>query len=96
MTTPKDIQKISNHTVRIGRGQFEVLRHLNKTGKIEYSDLIDHLIDVGAYGPYQQQAEQAINKFIKTSVIEENKLTLRLTAAGRKLLEVLELMLSNS
>lgn len=93
MKRPRDISTIPNDTVRIGRGGFEIFRHVKKSGKIEYSDLIDHLLDVGAYGPYKQHAEIEINKLIKAGVIEQKATTLRLTDSGKRFLEVLELML---
>ncbi len=88
------VQKAPNQTVRIGRGQIEILRHLTRVRKIEYSKLIQHLMKAEAI-TNKQRSEITVNGLVKTAVLERKGDTLRLTTVGRKLLEVLEVILSN-
>ena len=85
--------KAPNDTVRIAKGQFEALRHINREREVKYDKLIKHLIGCYAYTS-PQWAKETIKLFIKTKVIDrkENDI-LRLTAVGKKLLEILELLL---
>jgi len=85
--------KRSNDTIRIGRGQLEILRHLKKIGKIECQDIIKYLMS-GDVVTGRQRAEESVNLLIKATVIKLEGNTLRLSTSGRMFLEILEIMLS--
>jgi len=85
--------KRPNDTIRIGRGQLEILRHLKKIIKMESRDMVKYLLSEGIVAG-RQRAEESVNLLIKATVIKLEGNVLRLTTSGRTFLEVLEIMLS--
>ena len=92
MSNETEILNAPDDKVTIGKGQFEMLRHLNRMGEIEYQQLIKHLTKVEAYAS-KYLAKDGTELYIRTKVIERKGEKLKLTIGGKKLLDVIELLL---
>lgn len=77
-------------TFRLGKGQSEILTYLSENKEAPYSELKSHLLAKDAY-----QSKQQVDKGLKIlegkHMIEEKNKVFKLTADGKKLMEIVSI-----